>query len=164
MIKPEPQSVNVTNEIHQEMDVTALITKLDGVITVMNIFDTQVNLGNIYGAITQIAQQINFLQDEDKGYFMLINLLRSVHAKLENTDKGIRLLSTHYGEMTRNIATGGDKLIQNIGNLVNQQKAVIDESNKQWNSIEARFQGIENKPDLPAIADFQAMIPRQREM
>ena len=47
---------------------------------------------------------------------------------------------------------------------VNQQKAVIQESNRYLQRIETRLQGIENKPDPPAIADIVAMIPRQSEM
>ena len=55
-------------------------------------------------------------------------------------------------------------MIQNIGNLVNQQKAVIEESNRYLQQVEAHLQGIEYKPDPPAIADIQAMIPTQSEM
>ena len=44
MVKPEVQPVNVTNEIIQQMNVTAIINKLDQVITVMKSFDIQVNL------------------------------------------------------------------------------------------------------------------------
>ena len=55
-------------------------------------------------------------------------------------------------------------MIQNIGNLVNQQKAVIEESNRYLQQVEAHLQGIEYKPDPPAIADIQAMIPKQSEM
>ena len=164
MVKPEPQPLNVTNEIHQEMDVTAIINKLDEVINVMNSFDIQVNLGNIYNTIAYVAERVNFLQDEDKSYPMMLILLKNVNARLENTTQGIKLLSTHYGEVTSSIATGNETMIQNIGNLVNQQKAVIEESNRHLNRIETRLQGIENKPDPPVIADFQAMIPRQIEM
>ena len=67
-------------------------------------------------------------------------------------------------ELARSIATGDDKLIQSIGDLVNQQKAVIENSNQYLQQVEARLQGIENKPDPPAIADIVAMIPRQSEM
>ena len=73
-------------------------------------------------------------------------------------------MSDRYAELVRSIATGDDKLIQNVSNLVNQQKAVIQESNRHLQGIEARLQGIANKPDPPAIADIQAMIPRQSEM
>ena len=163
MVKPEQQPLNVTNEIVQQMDVTSIITKLDEVITVMNSFDIQVNLGNIYGAINKVAQRINFLEDEKTGYPMMLNLLKNVNAKLQNTNQGIRLLSNQYAELTRSIATGDDRIIQNIGNLVNKQKAVIEESNRHLQRIEARLQGIENKPDPPAIADILALIPTQSE-
>ena len=73
-------------------------------------------------------------------------------------------LSDRYAEVAKSIATGDDRLIQNVSNLVNQQKAVIQESNRYLQGIEARLQGIENKPDPPAIADIVAMIPRQSEM
>ena len=141
-----------------------IITKLNEVIKVMKSFDIQVNLGNIYKAINHIAKRINFLQDERQGYPMMLNLLRNANAKLENTNQGIKLLSNQYAEVAKSIATGDDRIIQNIGNLVNQQKAVIQESNRHLQRIEARLQGIENKPDPPAIADIQALIPTQSEM
>ena len=164
MVKPEPQAVNVVQEIHQEMNVTAIINKLDEVIKVMNSFDIQVNLGNIYGAMNQVAERINFLQDRDNGLPMMTNLLKNVSAKLTNANNGIKLLSDRYGEVIRSIATGNDNLMRDIGNLVNQQKAVIEESNQHLNRIEYHLQGIENKPDPPAIADIVALIPRQGEM
>ena len=164
MVKPEPQAVNVVQEIHQEMNVTAIINKLDEVIKVMNSFDIQVNLGNIYGAMNQVAERINFLQDRENGLPMMTNLLKNVSAKLTNTNNGIKLLSDRYGEVIRSIATGNDNLVRDIGNLVNQQKAVIEESNQHLNRIEYHLQGIENKPDPPAIADIVALIPRQGEM
>ena len=164
MVKPEPQAVNVVQEIHQEMNVTAIINKLDEVIKVMNSFDIQVNLGNIYGAMNQVAERINFLQDRDNGLPMMTNLLKNVSAKLTNTNNGIKLLSDRYGEVIRSIATGNENLVRDIGNLVNQQKAVIEESNQHLNRIEYHLQGIENKPDPPAIADIVALIPRQGEM
>ena len=67
MIKPEQQPVNVTNEIIQQIKVTSIIEKLKEVIDVMNSFDIQTNLRNIYSAIAGIAERINFLQDEKKG-------------------------------------------------------------------------------------------------
>ena len=164
MVKPEPQAVNVVQEIHQEMNVTAIINKLDEVIKVMNSFDIQVNLGNIYGAMNQVAERINFLQDKENGLPMMTNLLKNVSAKLTNANNGIKLLSDRYGEVIRSIATGNDNLVRDIGNLVNQQKAVIEESNQHLNRIEYHLQGIENKPDPPAIADIVALIPRQGEM
>ena len=164
MVKPEPQAVNVVQEIHQEMNVTAIINKLDEVIKVMNSFDIQVNLGNIYGAMNQVAERINFLQDRDNGLPMMTNLLKNVSAKLTNANNGIKLLSDRYGEVIRSIATGNENLVRDIGNLVNQQKAVIEESNRHLNRIEYHLQGIENKPDPPAIADIVALIPRQGEM
>ena len=164
MVKPEPQAVNVVNEIHQEMNVTAIINKLDEVIEVMNSFDIQVNLGNIYGAMNQVAERINFLQDRDNGLPMMTNLLKNVSAKLTNANNGIKLLSDRYGEVIRSIATGNENLMRDIGNLVNQQKAVIEESNQHLNRIEYHLQGIENKPDPPAIADIVALIPKQGEM
>ena len=72
LIKPEQQPVNVTNEIIQQMDVSSIINKLDQVITVMNSFDIQVNLGNIYGAIAYVTERINILQDEKNDYPMMI--------------------------------------------------------------------------------------------
>ena len=164
MVKPEPQAVNVVQEIHQEMNVTAIINKLDEVIKVMNSFDIQVNLGNIYGAMNQVAERINFLQDRENGLPMMTNLLKNVSAKLSNTNNGIKLLSDRYGEVIRSIATGNENLVRDIGNLVNQQKAVIEESNQHLNRIEYHLQGIENKPDPPAIADIVALIPKQGEM
>ena len=164
MVKPEPQPVNVVSQITQEMDVSSIIKKLDEVIVVMNSFDIQVNLVNIYGAINKVAERINFLEDEKKGYPMMMKLLEGVQAKLTNTNQGIRLLSNQYAEVARSIATGDEKLIQNIGNLVNQQKAVIQESNQYLQRIETRLQGIENKPVPPAIPDIQALIPRQSEI
>ena len=164
MVKPEPQAVNVVQEIHQEMNVTAIINKLDEVIKVMNSFDIQVNLGNIYGAMNQVAERINFLQDRENGLPMMTNLLKNVSAKLTNANNGIKLLSDRYGEVIRSIATGNENLVRDIGNLVNQQKAVIEESNQHLNRIEYHLQGIENKPDPPAIADIVALIPRQGEM
>ena len=74
------------------------------------------------------------------------------------------MLSVKYAEVATSIARGNESLIQNIGNLVNQQKAVIEESNKYLKQVEAHLQGIENKPDPPAIADIQALIPKQSEM
>ena len=164
MVKPEPQAVNVVNEIHQEMNVTAIINKLDEVIEVMNSFDIQVNLGNIYGAMNRVAERINFLQDKENGLPMMTNLLKNVSGKLSNANNGIKLLNDRYGEVIISIATGNDNLVRNIGNLVNQQKALIEESNQHLNQIEGHLQGIENKPDPPAIGDIVALIPRQGEM
>ena len=164
LIKPEQQPLNVTNQIVQQMDVTSIITKLDEVIAVMNSFDIQVNLGNIYNAIAYVAQRINFLEDKDKGYPKMLELLEGVQTKLTNTNDGIKSLSDKYAEVATSIATGDDNLIQKIGDLVNQQKAVIEESNRYLQGVEARLQGIENKPDPPAIADIQALIPTQSEM
>ena len=42
------------------MNVTAIITELNEVITRMKSFDIEVNLGNIYGTISQVAERINF--------------------------------------------------------------------------------------------------------
>ena len=164
MIKPEHQPVNVTNEIVQQMDVSSITTKLDEVIAVMNSFDIQVNLGNIYNAIAYISQQINFLEDKEKGYPMMMKLLASVNSKLTNTNDGIKLLSNKYAEVATSIATEDDKLFQKIGYFVNQQNAVIEESNRILKGVEARLKGIENKPDPPAIADIVALIPKQSEM
>ena len=164
MVKPEPQPVNVVSQITQEMDVSSIIKKLDEVIVVMNSFDIQVNLVNIYGAINKVAERINFLEDEKKGYPMMMKLLEGVQAKLTNTNQGIRLLSNQYAEVARSIATGDEKIVKSIGDLVNQQKAVIEESNQYLQRIETRLQGIENKPVPPAIPDIQALIPRQSEI
>ena len=106
----------------------------------------------------------NFLEDEKTGYPMMLNILEGVQAKVKDSKEGIKLLSNQYAEVATSIATKDESLIQNIGNLVNQQKAVIEESNRYLQQVEARLQGIENKPDPPAIADIVAMIPTQSEM
>ena len=93
LVKPETQPVNVTNEIVQQMDVSSIIAKLNEVIAVMNSFDIQVNLGNIHKAIANVAKRINFLEDKDKGYPKMLNLLKDVNTKLQNTKQGIKLLS-----------------------------------------------------------------------
>ena len=62
-------------------------------ITVMKCFDIQVNQSNIFGAMNQVAQRNNSLEDEDKGLPMMMKLLRSVYTRLENTNQGIKLLS-----------------------------------------------------------------------
>ena len=59
-----------------------------------------------------------------------MNLLKDVNTKLQNTNQGIKLLNDRYAEVAKSIAIGDDKLIQNVSNLVNQQKAVIQESNR----------------------------------
>ena len=164
MVKPEVQPLNVTNQIVQKMDVKPILEKLDDVIAVMNSFDIQTNLGNIYRVVTQVAERINFLEDAEKGYPKMLDLLNGVNDKLQNANQEIKLLNDRYAVLARSIATGDDKLIQNVSNLVNQQKAVIQESNRYLQGIEARLQGIENKPDPPAIADIVVMIPRQSEM
>ena len=74
------------------------------------------------------------------------------------------MLSTKYAEVATSNATGYDSLIQNIGNLVNQQKSVIEESNRYLQQVEAPLKGIEDKPDPLANADFHALIPTQSEM
>ena len=164
MFKPEVQPLNVTNEIIQQMDVKSIITKLDEVITVMNSFNIEVNLVNIYGAINQVAKQINFLENKEKGYHKMMKLLEDVQTKLKDSNDGIKLLSVKYAEVATSIVTGNESLIQNIGDLVNQQIAVIEESNRYFQQVEARLQGIENKLDPPAITDIQALIPTQSEM
>ena len=177
MVKPETQPVNVTNEIVQQMDVSSIIAKLNEVIAVMNNFDIQVNLANIHGAINKVAQRINFLEDEKTGYPKMLNLLKNVNTKLQNTNKGIKLLSDRYAELSTSIATGDDKIVQSISNLVNQQKAVIEESNQYLQQVETRLQGIENRPDPfvslqgieiksnpPAIPDIEPLVPTQSEM
>ena len=45
-------------------------------------------------------------------------------------------LNSRYAEVASSIATGNDSLIQNIGNLVNQQIAVIEERNRHLNNID----------------------------
>ena len=82
MVKPEKQPVNVTNEIIQQIDVTTIINKLDEVIEVMNSFDIQVNLGNIYEAIAYVTERINILQDEKNGYPRMMKLLANDNSKL----------------------------------------------------------------------------------
>ena len=42
----------------------------------------------------------------------------------------MEVLNTRYAEVARSIATNYENLIQNIVNLVNQQIAVIQESNR----------------------------------
>ena len=56
MVKREPQPVNGTQKIHQEMNVIAIITKLNEVINVMRSFDIEVNLGYIYVIIGQVEE------------------------------------------------------------------------------------------------------------
>ena len=146
------------------MDVTFIIAKLDEVIAVMNSFDIQVNLGNTHRAIDDVAERINFLEDEKKGYPKMLELLEDVKAKLDGSNDGIKLLSAKYAEVATSIATGNKALIQNIGNLVNQQKAVIEESNRYLQAVKARLQGIENRLGPFAIAYIVAMIPTQSEM
>ena len=79
LIKPEQQPLNVTNQIVQKMDVKPILEKLDEVITVMNSFDIQVNLVNIYRVVTQVAERINFLEDAEKGYPKMLELLNGVN-------------------------------------------------------------------------------------
>ena len=55
---PEPQPVNVTNQIVQQIDVSSIIAKLDEVIAVMNRFDIQTNLANINETI-KVAENIS---------------------------------------------------------------------------------------------------------
>ena len=86
IIKPEPQPVNVTQEIHQEMNVTSIINKLDEVIIVMNSFNIEVNLGNINNAIAYVTERINFLQDEKNDYPRMMYLLANDNSKLTNTN------------------------------------------------------------------------------
>ena len=87
MVKPEKQPVNVTQEIHQEMNVTSIINKLDEVITVMNSFNIEVNLGNIYEAIAYVTERINYLQDEKNGYPRMMYLLVNDNSKLTNRNQ-----------------------------------------------------------------------------
>ena len=172
LVKHESHPLNISSEIYREKEVVPLhlettgaplITKLNKVITMMKSFDIQVNLGNMYEAINLVVERINFLEDEKKACPMMLKLLENLNAKLENTNQEIKLLSIQYAEVTRSIATGDETLTQIIGNLVNQQKAVIEESDKHLKTVETRLQGIENKPDPPAIADIEALIPRQSE-
>ena len=74
------------------------------------------------------------------------------------------MLSVKYAEVATSIATGNESLIQNTGNLVNQQNAVIEESYRYWNHVEARLKGVENRPNPSAIPDIQSLIPKQNEM
>ena len=164
MIKPEQQLVNVTNEIHQEMNVSSIINKLDEVITVMNSFNIEVNLGNINNAIAYVTERINILQDEKNGYPRMMYLLANDNSRLTITNQWIKLLSAKYAEVATSIVTGNESLIQNTGDLVNQQKSVIEESNRYLQQLEAHLQGIENKLDPPAIAGIQALMPTQSEM
>ena len=87
MVKPEVCPVNVTQDIHQEMNVTSLINKLDELITVMNSFDIQANLGNIYNAIAYVTERINFLEDKKKGYPKMMYLLANDNSRLTNTNQ-----------------------------------------------------------------------------
>ena len=81
LIRPESRHVDLSNEILEmnvpptiiEMNVASIISKLNEVITVMKNFYIQVNLGNIYGTINQVAQQFNFLQDAKRNYLMMRN-------------------------------------------------------------------------------------------
>ena len=95
--------------------------------------------------MNQVAQRNNSLEVEDKGYLIMMKLLRSVYTRLENTNQGIKLLSEWYTKLANSIATEDDKLEESIGNLVNQQKAVIEEGNEEIKEIKDRLQGIANK-------------------
>ena len=72
--------------------------------------------------------------------------------------------SAKYAEVATSIVIRNESLIQNIGNLVNQQIAVIEESNRYLQQVEAHLQGIENKLDSFAIAKIQASVPKQSEI
>ena len=86
---PPPAQLNVPPTII-EMNVEPIINKLNEVIKLMKSFDIQINLGNIYGAINQVAQRINFLEDAKKGYPMMLNLLKDVNAiwKIQTKESG----------------------------------------------------------------------------
>ena len=43
---------------------------------------------------------------------------------------------SRYTEVAKSIATDDDKLIQNVDNLINQQKDVIAESIRHWNEVD----------------------------
>ena len=90
--------------------------------------------------------------------------MRSVNSKLEKTNEGIRLLYEQYAELARSIETGDVKIAQNIGNLVNQQKAVTEESNRHLQGIKNHLQKIESKFNPPAIGEIEALISLQSEM
>ena len=130
LVIPEPEPLYVTNQIVQQMDVPSIITKLDEVIEVMQSFDIQVNLGNIFDAIYDVADQFSFLEDKEMGYPKMMKLLEDVQTKLKDSNDGIKLLSDKYAKLATCIATRDDKLFQSIGDLVNQQKAEIQESNR----------------------------------
>ena len=99
LIRPESRHVDLSKEILEmnvpptifEMNVAPIIAKLNEVITVMKNFYIQVNLGNIYGTINQVAQQINFLEYEQNGYPMMMKLLANVNSRLTITNQGIKL-------------------------------------------------------------------------
>ena len=55
-------------------------------------------------------------------------------------------------------------MTKNIGNLVNQQKAVIEASNSHLKVIKNHLQGIESKLNPTAVGEIEAIIPRQSEM
>ena len=84
---------------------------MDEVIIVMNSFNIEVNLVNIYGAINQVAQQINFLENKEKGYHKMMKLLEDVQTKLKDSNDGIKLLSDKYAEVAKCIVTGNESLI-----------------------------------------------------
>ena len=77
------------------------------------------NLGNIYGAISQVAQRINFLHNEENGLSILIRLLKSIRGKLDDTNNEIKLLNTQYVEVIKRIVPGNETLVQDIGNFLN---------------------------------------------
>ena len=130
----------------------------------MNSFNIEVNLGNIYEAIAYVTERINFLQHEKNGYPRMMYLLANDNSRLTITNQWIKLLSAKYAEVATSIVTRNESLIQNTGDLVNQQKSVIEESNRYLQKLEAHLQGIENKLDPPAIPDIQALMPKQSEM
>ena len=53
-------------------------------------------------------------------------------------------LNSRYAEVASSIATDDDSLIQNIGNLINQQIAAIEERNGHLNNIDDFMQLLKN--------------------
>ena len=145
MVKPEVQPVNVTNKIVQQMDVSPIIAKLNEVITVMNSFDIQVNLGNIYNAIAYVAQRINFLEDEKTGYPKMMKLLTEVNVKLKNANDGIKLLSNRYAELAKAYDEINKRLVESFNTFTPLIENVSNELQTTNQNLIALGNAVENE-------------------
>ena len=73
----------------------------------------------------------------------------------------MEVLNTRYAEVGRSIATDDDSLIRNIGNLVNQQIAVIEESNRYMNDIDDFMHSIVEEPSRRHHSDRETTCQGQ---